>query len=77
MDMTGYYYRASRGETFDSAALAIYDNEKYAAELLCANPEHSGKMVFDGGELLRIPDIDIPETDGTESALPVKAPWRE
>lgn len=79
MDMTGYYYRCSNGESFDSAALAIYDDEKYASELMCANPEHTDKAVFDGGELLRIPWIDIPEDDGESpgNTLPEKAPWKE
>ena len=78
MEMTGFLYQASNGETFDSAALVIYDDEKYAAEMLCANPEHSHKTVFDGGELLRIPWIDIPETDSDgQAALPDRAPWKE
>lgn len=78
MENTGYVYKCSNGETFDIAARVIYDDEKYASELLCANPELSDKMVFDGGELLRIPWIDIPETDPDETeALPDKAPWKE
>ena len=36
--MSGYEYHCAGGETFDSAALEIYGDEKYAAELLCANP---------------------------------------
>jgi hypothetical protein len=75
MDMTGYLYQASHGETFDSIARVIYEDEKYAAEMMCANPEHDGKSVFEGGEMLRIPDVDIPieETGG----VPEKAPWKE
>ena len=79
MDMTGYYYRCANGESFDQAALNIYDDEKYASELMSANPEHTDKTVFDGGELLRIPWIDIPAEDenGPADAVPDKAPWKE
>lgn len=77
MDMTGYCYRCANGETFDSAALAIYDSEKYASELMCANPELTGKAVFEGGEMMRIPWIDIPDSEAQEAPLPDTAPWKE
>ena len=68
MEMSGYEYHCAGGETFDSAALEIYGDEKYAAELLCANPAYSGIL-------------EIPVVEGTEETeggyLPAAAPWKE
>ena len=74
MIMSGWAYVASAGETWDSAAMAIYDgDESRAAELMCANPviQLSGKSVFSGGERLRVPVVDTREAESGESA-----PWR-
>lgn len=78
MDISGYVYLCSAGETFDSVALTMYEDEKYAAELLCANPEESDKTVFEGGEVLRLPEVEI-LIEGTDEP-PIsagKAPWKE
>lgn len=75
MEWSGYMYACSAGETFDSAARAIWGSEKYAAELMSLNPELTGKPAFDGTERLYLPRIDIP--DETSAAAPDKAPWRE
>lgn len=78
MEYSGYAYRCVSGETWDSVAFDIYGDEKYAAELLCMNPEHDRKSVFTGGEELYLPEIDVPEDmpeDGGE--LPATAPWKE
>ena len=75
MRMSDYVYPCSAGETFDSVALAVYKDEKYAAELLCANPELCGKILFTGGETLLLPALMIAE-EGEES-LPQTAPWRQ
>lgn len=78
MNMIDYVYICSAGETFDSVALTMYGNENYAAELLCANPEESDKAVFQGGEALRLPEIEVTFTEGDDAAeLPAKAPWKE
>ena len=78
MEMTGYVYLCSAGETFDSVALTMYEDEKYAAELLCANPEESHKAVFEGGEVLRLPEIEIPIINNDEVSVTAgKAPWKE
>ena len=81
MDMTDLVYSAKAGETFDTIALEAYGNEKYAAELMCANPDITGKIVFDGGELIAFPVIDLTEneTEGEDEegyTLP-NAPWKE
>lgn len=74
MTLSDYIYPCAAGETFDSVALLIYGDEKYAAELLCVNPELSGRMCFLGGERLYLPVIVLPE-DG-ETALSQTAPWK-
>lgn len=79
MELSGYIYRCSAGESFDSIAREQYQDEKYAAELLCVNPELAGKLVFEGGEQLYLPEIEIPETGDSEEETmePDKAPWKE
>ena len=77
MTITNYLHQAVNGESFDSIALKWYDDEKYASELMSANPEYSDVMIFQGGELLRIPWVDLP-TEGDDTITdPVKAPWKE
>lgn len=78
MQLTGYAYTCSGGETFDSIARELWGNEKYAAELLCANPELCGKAIFTGGEMLYIPRIEMTEADTDETVTePETAPWRD
>lgn len=78
MTLSGYGYVCSAGETFDSVAREIWGDERYAADLLCANPEYAHQTIFYGNETLYIPSIEIPEddSDGME-AEPIKAPWKE
>ena len=76
MDMSGYIYNCTGGETFDSVALEVYGDEKYAAELLCANPELCEKMIFAGGEILLLPVVEIPEEAEAEQQS-ANAPWKE
>ena len=78
MDMSGYAYICSAGETFDSIARQVYGDERYAVELLCANPEYAGQTIFFGTETLYLPSIDIPVESADEmSAEPIRAPWKE
>lgn len=75
-ELSGYVYRCSAGETFDSIALAIYDDEKYAADLMNANPGFVHKAVFSGDEVIALPVVEKP--DGEEnSTAPSVAPWKE
>lgn len=68
-------YLCHAGETFDLAAIRIFGDEKFAPELLAANPELCHKLVFDGGEKLYVPDFE-PETDEEgEPATP--PPWKQ
>ena len=75
MEMSGYGYICSAGESLHSIARSIYGDERYAADLSCVNPEHSGYFVFGGGELLRLPVVVVPEDPGT--TMPTVAPWKE
>ena len=76
MELSGIGYICSAGETFDIVALCVYGDEAYAAELLNANPDLCGKMVFDGGEILKLPVVNGIQTD--DQIAPAKtAPWKE
>lgn len=76
MTFSGFSYPCSAGETFDSIALGIYGDEKYAADLLCMNPNLSTIPVFHGGEMLKLPTVEVPET-GEEDSMPFTPPWKE
>lgn len=75
MTLSGTQYLCVAGETFDSVALTVYGNEKYAAELLCANPAACMINMFTGGELLELPVVEIPMSE--DMSAPEKAPWKE
>lgn len=61
---------ASAGDTFDQIALAAYSEERMASVLLEANPELSDVIIFEGGEVVKIPVVDKVKTP---DSLP---PWR-
>lgn len=71
MTDSGYAYRVSMGESFDSIALAVYGDEKYAAELMCRNSSYIGTLIFSGGEELILPQVDTTEEQAAN------APWKE
>ncbi len=63
-------YITIEGDTFDSLALAFYNNERLASVIMQANPDHCGTLIFEAGIRLAIPEaaaVAAPET------LP---PWR-
>lgn len=69
--ITGYIkYIAQGGDTFDSIALAAYNEERMASTIIAANLDFCDTLIFDGGEELQIP---IVETVTTPETLP---PWR-
>lgn len=73
MTLSGYYYRCAAGESFDSVALKVYGDEKYAAELLCANGALADRLVFTGGEKLELPVVEVAAAGENAAA----APWKE
>ncbi len=72
---TGYEYHCAANDSFDGVALEIYGDEAYAADLMNANPEYCGMTVFNGGEVLQLPELDVPEDDEAAMANTV-APWK-
>lgn len=77
MTLSGQAYKCSAGETFDSVALEVYGDEKYACELLNANPTLCTKPMFTGGEILDLPVVEIPADDSEEAYATATAPWKE
>lgn len=75
MKKTAGSYRCSAGESFDSIALAVYGDEKYAEELLLANGQYFGKLIFIGGETLTLPDVRT-MTDADTGQQISAAPWK-
>lgn len=69
---TGKYidYIAQSGDTFDQIALAAYNEERMASVIIGANREYIDVLIFEGGERLKIPVVEMAETPET---LP---PWR-
>ena len=77
MTLSGQVYKCAAGEMVDNVALAVYGDEKYACEILCANPKHSLTQVFSGGELLQLPVVEIPENNTGSARMSDVAPWKE
>jgi hypothetical protein len=63
-------YTALAGEAWDIIALKLWGTEKLCHILMEANPHLLDKAIFEGGEKLVIPEIDI----NLETS---PAPWRE
>jgi phage tail protein X len=64
-----YLYTTVDGDTFDIIALAFYGDEHYSTEIMKANPEFVGCVVFSSGTDLKVPIIESPAS----STLP---PWK-
>lgn len=64
-----YQYITVDGDTFDIISLAFYQNEHYSTEIMKANPEYVGCIVFSAGISLKIPIIE----PAAASTLP---PWK-
>lgn len=77
IELSGYLYRCSAGETFDKVALNIYGHEKYAADLLNANPGYVHLSVFVGDEVLALPVVETSEGEQENEYAPSAAPWKE
>lgn len=76
MMLTNYEYRCSAGETFDSVSRSIWGDERWAADLMTANVLLAEKMVFTGGERLRIPVVDTVIDSHTGQQIG-DAPWKQ
>ena len=73
---SGYVHHCAANESFDSIASQIYGDEKYAADLMSANPEYCGMSVFDGGETLLLPVLEIPDNGSEHRLANTIAPWK-
>lgn len=51
-------YTTIQGDMWDSIAFKTLGNERYMNELIQANVDYLGTVVFSGGVILRIPKID-------------------
>lgn len=76
MQFSGQAIKCAGGETFDSLALELFGNERYAADMMNANPELCRLVRFEGGETLYLPVVDVPEEEGPDTQ-PTTAPWKE
>ena len=76
MIRSGYEYHCAAGESWDSVALELYGDEKYAAELLNANPALCHKVIFEGGEVLYMPIVEQASEEET-TYTPANAPWKD
>jgi len=52
-----YKYETLKGDTFDIISLDFYNDEKFASEIIQANPQYRDTLVFDAGIKLDIPII--------------------
>lgn len=77
IELSGFLYHCSAGETFDMVALNVYGHEKHAANLMNANPGYVHLTVFTGGEILSLPVVEIPEGERENEYAPSTAPWKE
>ena len=63
-------YTARQGDTYDLLSAQAYGTESMMTTIIKANPDYIDTIVFEGGETLRIPIVDIVETADTQP------PWR-
>jgi len=79
IEYSGLEYHCAANDSFDSVALEIYGDESYAPDLMNANPRYCGLTVFDGGEVLQLPVLEVPEDDEDEEEAAMSttiAPWK-
>lgn len=71
MAQVGFFeYVAKAGDTWDSIAFKAYGVERMAHYIIRENPKYIKVLIFEGGEVLKVPIVDEIETPQT---LP---PWR-
>lgn len=52
-------YYTTQGDMWDGISKKVYGNEKYAGEIMKANPEYAEVYIFGAEVELNIPDIDL------------------
>lgn len=76
IEYSGDNHICAANESFDGIALMIYGDERYAADLMNANPDYCGMSVFNGGETLRLPVVEADESDDESAMANTNAPWK-
>lgn len=64
-------YTAKQGQTWARIAFDLWTDEMLMWKLIEANPLYADIVIFSGGEILRVPEVEETET---KAALP---PWRK
>lgn len=72
MTISDVKYQCVAGETFDSIALMVFKNERYAADIMNVNPLLCCVPMFNGGEVLNLPVIN-----NNDDYIKNNAPWKE
>lgn len=65
-------YTTISGDTWDIIARKLWDRETLCSELMAANPDYAGTVMFGSGVVLTVPDIET-STDA-EITTP---PWSQ
>ena len=73
---SGGVHICAAGESFDGLALAFFGDERYACDIMNGNPQYCGMVTFRGGEVITLPNIDVPEDDEEEAMANTIAPWK-
>jgi phage tail protein X len=63
-------YRTIQNDAWDAIAYRLWGDERFAADIMAANPGLADTLVFEAGVTLILPDVDL-------SARPLKnlPPW--
>lgn len=63
-------YIAKQGDTWDLISYNQYGSEYFIAELMLNNPQYIDIIVFEGGQVIKIPKLINTDTSNL-------APWRQ
>lgn len=66
-------YLCVAGESYDSIALMVFKDEKYASDIMAVNPQLCTIPQFNGGEIINLPVISEDKMDFIRN----NAPWKE
>lgn len=65
-------YTTIQGDTWDNIAYKTVGNEYAMVEIMKANKEHLGTLIFDGGI-----ELDIPDSAKKANIVNIGSPWSE
>lgn len=63
-------YHTIQGDTWDGISFKLYGDTRFSVNLMVANPEQLGTVIFRAGVTLLIPDIPVEQSE----SLP---PWKQ